>query len=154
MCKLSLGHTGLISLTVSKTTLMGAMICSSSQLEQIKTWANIRDAKKEQSGLKCRLSRSLWSSWGTTAGGKTGATSFPGQNLDWKTQTGPIEEGERGEDRDTEDIFTECLVNNIPTLYILIWYTSMHCSYSPGTVDCNAAGQDSINITYLKYRCL
>lgn len=43
-----------------------------------------------------------------TAGKKAGATSFPGHNLDWRTQIGPIEEGQRGEDWDREDIFMSC----------------------------------------------
>lgn len=77
--------------------------CNASQLEQNKAQANIREVKQNTvaRGLLLLLSME-YPRYTATPDKKAGVTSFPGHNLDWRTQTGLMEEGEWDKDQQRE----------------------------------------------------
>lgn len=112
VCKLSLGHVGhVISSTVS--VLMGTVIFWTVVMPL--NWSRTRHRL-----ILGKWNRTRWpeapspllsteqARYTDAPGKKAGVTSFPGHNLDCRTQTGPTEEGER--DKDWDNYRVSCSV--------------------------------------------
>lgn len=124
---------------------------NASQLEQNEGQANIRGV---------RQNKAAWSPVSITLRGgaevhrKAGVTSYPGHNLDCRTQTGHIKEGVPDKDRDREserdlpsvnvpvDIFIQCILQNYTTVYSHLY---MHCIQLQGLPQCFIVTSDHLH---------